>query len=126
MNLAWRTRLAECAAITLLSLGLFGGCRRDPDPVVESRPPVANRKTVETLAQQEARMDATVWRDEVLAQAYERTFVKLGDEVRGATNKVAALARFDFDEIVVAKPAGGPAMLPLGIRRQRFTSAERV
>src|SRR5215813_9685250 len=100
--------------ITLLSLGLLVGCRRDPDPAVESRPPVANRKTAETLEQQEARMDATVWRDEVLAQVYERTFVKLGDELRAATNKVAALARFDFDEIVVVKPAGGPALLPLG------------
>ena len=94
--------------------------------MVESRPAGANRKAAQTLEQQEARMDATVWRDEILAQTYERTFVKLGDELRGATNKVAALARFDFEEIVAPKPAGTPAILPLGLRRQRFSNAENL
>jgi hypothetical protein len=84
-----------------------------------SAPPSGvSRPGAESLTQSEARFDATVWRDEVTAQRHERIFVALADQLRRASNKLEVIATFDFDEILLPKPAGNPAPLGLGIQRQ--------
>ncbi|HXJ75245.1 MAG TPA: CRTAC1 family protein, partial [Candidatus Dormibacteraeota bacterium] len=105
---------------------LFGaGCGRTPNPTPEPTSSATATGTAaqpqgESLEQIENRFDATVWKNEVLAQLYERTMVTLSDNLRRATNKVSVLAEVDFDEIVFPKPQGPPALLPLGITHQHF------
>lgn len=43
----------------------------------------------------------TVWAEETLAQEYEDTFVKLWDNLRASSDKIATLADFPVDELVV-------------------------
>jgi hypothetical protein len=109
---------------------LAAGCGRSSPPTSEARSTSAGATSapsvvVESLAQSEARFDATVWRDEITAQRYERTFVLLADEFRRGTNKLETLAAFAFDEIVLPKPKGEPAPLGLGIQRQEFDPTEK-
>jgi hypothetical protein len=77
-------------------------------------------KSAEAIRREEEHWDATAWKDEVLAVAYERTLVKLRDDSRNATNKIQALASLDFDEILVPKPKPGSTLLPLEIHAQEF------
>jgi hypothetical protein len=59
---------------------------------------------------QRARLDATVWADETLAQEYERTLVSLWDALLAAgrrghqAGKVAALSAIDFEELTFGTP----------------------
>jgi hypothetical protein len=77
----------------------------------------------ETFEQLETRLDATVWRDEVLAQKYERAFTKLWDDFRAASSKIAVLAQFPFGDITLPKVKGPPAQLGLGITSQQFDTS---
>src|SRR5687768_15405109 len=80
----------------------------------QAAPASAPRTQPESLEKQEARLDATVWRDELNALEHERTFITLRNELRNATNKIAVLGGFEFDEISLPKPAP-PGLLNLGI-----------
>ena len=99
------------------------GCRQKTEP---SPPPATATRPPESLEQQEARFDATVWHDEVLAVKHEQTFFRLHDELRRATNKVSVLADFDFDEIVVPKPREQSRSLPQGIQWLNFDDSQRA
>ncbi len=78
----------------------------------------------ETFEQQEARLDATVWRNELLALKHEKVFFALRDQLRAASNKIEALARFPFGDIILPNPSTEPELLPLSIRKQRFDDAQ--
>jgi hypothetical protein len=66
--------------------------------------------SVEDWKAHRARLDATVWADETLAQEYERTLVSLWDALLHAgrrgnpAGKVAALSSIDFEELTVGTP----------------------
>lgn len=74
----------------------------------------------ESFEQLEARLDATIWKDEAEAQKYERVFVKLWDDFRAASNRVALLAQFQFGTITLPKPKGPQTPAGLGITVQAF------
>src|SRR5215468_4524106 len=72
------------------------------------------------IARQFATLDATVWRDELLAQRHEAVFVQLADALRRAADRPAVLSAFEFESIQIPRRLGEPAVLTDGIRRQRF------
>src|SRR5688572_8962331 len=66
------------AALAIAALLILGtGCDRPSTPQSSAppKPPPAAAQPAESLEAQESRLNATVWRDEVLAGAYQRTFV---------------------------------------------------
>jgi hypothetical protein len=115
------------AIFALIFLVLIsGGCKKKEELAqipatssVSNTIPLSAAKK-ESLEEQEARFDSTVWRDEVLAQKYEKTFAKIWDDVRRATNKVAVLGEMDFDSILLPKVAAPASGLGLGIQKQTF------
>ena len=68
------------------------------------------------LAPQRVRdqLDRSLWKDEVLAQDHEMTFVDLWDAVRESSDKLSKMADFEFDQITV-HAAGEAKMLSWGI-----------
>src|SRR5205823_2835535 len=77
-------------------------------------------KIVEQIQKQEQNLDATIWRGEVLAQKYEKTFTKLADDFRKAEEKLEVLATFEFQRIRVPKAKGAPTKYDLDIQLQGF------
>lgn len=55
----------------------------------------------EEIAKTAREWDETVWAEEVLAQEYEDTFVKLWDDLRASGDKIEALKSFETDELVI-------------------------
>src|SRR5687767_5100145 len=103
----WPYRPSLAYAATALVFGILSsGCGQPSPgnapatPASQSLASTSGIPASETLEQLEARMDATVWKDEVLAQKYERTFVKLGDDFRATSNKIEVLGSFEFNSIV--------------------------
>lgn len=84
---------------------------------------VARGKSAQLMTEEENKLDATVWRDEVLAGKYERTFTRLRDGFIHSTNKLAILGEFDFDQIVLPAPKDFSRRLDLGIFEQGFDDA---
>jgi hypothetical protein len=121
-------RLGQTWLIILLT-GLAAGCDRTPPP--EATPAIQQpsqqpaTQAPETFEQREARLDATVWRDETAALQHEAAFVGLRDALRRATNKVAVLAPFDLDEISLPAPRSDTRLLGLGIREYPFDDTRR-
>src|SRR5258706_376626 len=104
----------------LLSLIALCGCER---PVQNSASPPPS--ALQSIERQEAKLDATVWRDERLAHEYEQVFVKLADDLRRAEDKAAVLAGFAFETIRIPGPKGSARKYELEIQAQEFTE-ERV
>lgn len=61
-------------------------------------PDEIQKSAAELLAEQ-ARLDQSLWADEVAAQKHEQPFVKLWDRLRNADNPWETLASFEFDSI---------------------------
>jgi hypothetical protein len=114
------------AILTLLAASLHLaclGCRDD------------RTKSLEDWKAHRARLDATVWADEMRAQEYERTLVSLWDALlragrRGnSAGKVAALSSIDFEELTVGTPSQvetldhGIGIFELGAPRTTLASA---
>jgi len=68
--------------------------------------------------------EETVWAEEVLAQEYEDTFVRLWDELRAATDKYAVLGAFPVGELIVGE-AGAAARHSHGITRAPLDKAPK-
>jgi len=105
-------------AIMITAL-LAGGCSRSGEAPASSAP------SVDAVEAREAELDRTVWRDERLAENYEKTFVALADELRQAADKLAVFARFQFQAIHLPKPEGMPIQQLLGLERQEFSRSNQ-
>jgi hypothetical protein len=105
------------AGVPLVGL-LVGGCDR---PTV---PRAAPSRTNASIEAREAELDRTVWKNEVLAQQFEKTFVKLSDDVRRADDKLAVLSRFPFESVRLPKAIATATKLILGIERQGFNPGD--
>src|SRR6266513_2574169 len=103
----------------LFSIILLVGCRRESEIVA----PKDTQSKAAALQQEEARLDATVWRNEVLAQRHEKAFVELADNLRRAADKGAVLSHFEFENILVPRTKGPPTKYDLGIQLQQFEDA---
>jgi hypothetical protein len=101
-----RTGRAARSALWLVALGVFvvaagwGVARLVPAP----RPKPVSVDPVQKLLVERKKLDETVWADEVLAQEYEDTFVKLWDDLRATEEKSELLAQFPFETLVLGKP----------------------
>ena len=84
------------------------------------------RQPGETVEQHEARLDATLWAGEVQALQHERTFFRLRDLIRAATNKLEGLAQFPFERITVPSPLPPPRFLTWGSSFNRSMTAARA
>jgi len=80
-------------------------------------------ETFKRIQEREAQLDSTVWRDEILAQEYEKTFTKLADDFRKAEDKLDVLAGFEFESIRIPAAKGSPVNYDLEIRLQAFDEA---
>lgn len=70
-------------------------------------------------AQARAARDATVWADEVEAQRHEATIVRLWDELRGSSDKLASMAAAPFTSLQLAQ-LGAPVALEHGVERREM------
>jgi hypothetical protein len=82
-----------------------------------------NLQEVEKLRKQEAYFDTTLWEPEIRALEYERPWVELRDRIIQATNRIEALAAFEFDELQLPRPRPDVIRYPDGIVRQQFDSS---
>ncbi|MCH7729419.1 MAG: hypothetical protein IH991_23525, partial [Planctomycetes bacterium] len=57
--------------------------------------------TLQELIEERKKLDETTWADEVEAQAHEAAFVQLWDDLRAAEDKVAVLADFPFEKLML-------------------------
>src|SRR4051812_4435721 len=83
----------------------FCACNREQPNV---RPASSSEQIVKHIQTRQGQLDATVWRDEILAQEYEKTFTKLADDFRKAENKLDVLATFEFQTIRIPPVKGSP------------------
>jgi enediyne biosynthesis protein E4 len=113
----WLGLLGAGALLAGIGLGVRPLLRRGSPAAQPARPapPAPAPARVESLLRQREELDKTVWADEVLAQDYEDTFVKLWDDLRAASDKAAVLAEFPFDTLIVGRPQGAEVG-ELGIR----------
>src|SRR3954470_14697146 len=102
----------------LCGLLLVGGCERSSTP--KASPPQADQ----SIEAREAERDRTVWKEEVMAREYEKTFVKLSDKMRSADDKLSVLAQFPFDRIQLPNPRGIAKAQIVGIQQQDFSARE--
>ena len=63
-------------------------------------PPSGQADEIDLMSQRKE-LDKTVWADEVKAQKHEDVFVKLWDDLRSADDKMAVLAGFSFEELML-------------------------
>jgi hypothetical protein len=59
---------------------------------------------IQNVAQGRAQLDRTVWKEETAAQQVETVFTTLWDELRGAKDKFAPLAKFGFSSLALPEP----------------------
>src|SRR5579864_3489335 len=95
--------LGLLAAVLMVLIGV-GSRYFLPREAAATKPPGPAPARVETLIREREELDKTVWADEVLAQEYEDTFVKLWDDLRAATDQALVLAEFPFDTLIVGQP----------------------
>ncbi len=67
-----------------------------------------------TLREQRAALDETIWKDEVAAQEFEATFVRLWDDLRNSEDAIEVLSAFPFSKLTLGV-GGTPESLDLGI-----------
>lgn len=70
--------------------------------------------TVESLAAERDRLDASVFADETAAQEHEQVFVDLWDQLR-KEEPFAVLKRFPFDELSIGSPTPTPQASDWGV-----------
>ena len=75
-----------------------------------------------SLVDDRAKMDKTVWAEELLAQKHERIFIHLWDNLRAASVKHKIIARFPFNRLIMGK-AQYKESLERGISRTRFSGS---
>ncbi len=66
------------------------------------------------LRERRAALDETIWKDEVAAQEFEATFVRLWDDLRNSEDATAVLAAFPFSKLTLGV-GKTPESLDLGI-----------
>jgi ASPIC and UnbV/FG-GAP-like repeat len=74
------------------------------------------RERYRKLARQRQEQDKTIWSEELLAQEYEETFVKLWDDLRLSGHKPGVFAAFQFEGLTIGQP-GESATLIEGVTR---------
>lgn len=106
-----------CTLSAVVSLFFVSACKpqQHADP-----PPQPDTNSLSAVLERDAEWDATVWREEVAAQHYEKTLVALADGIRRADDKAAVLANLPFETIRIPKAKGAPNQLPLNIQLQNF------
>ena len=97
------------------------GCKDDDASKTSAKPEDA-REVAQALQQARRELDATVWKEEVLAQEYEAPFIKLWDDLREARDKYAVIAKFPFEELIVHK-ATATTSHDWGIQVTRYAGA---
>ncbi len=90
-----------------LSAGNALGLPANPDRLTRRE-----EARVQALLQERDRLDATVWRDEVRAQAHEQLIVELWDALRAAPDPFAIARAFRFTTLV---PPALPAFRSAGV-----------
>ncbi|MEM7396614.1 MAG: hypothetical protein AAF492_30150, partial [Verrucomicrobiota bacterium] len=70
-------------------------------------------------------MDETVWKDEVLAQRYERTFIDLADRLRNSDDAYEVLKSMPFETIEIGRVERARPY-DLGIRINPLSESGRV
>ena len=100
--------------------------KNDESAVLKKTTPIQNPSEfrAELTALGREQLDATVWADEVRAQAFERPFTRLWDELRSARDPWAVLLDAVAPRIRLGN-ATSAEDLDLGIRRIRFGAPER-
>jgi hypothetical protein len=66
------------------------------------------------LRERRAALDATIWKDEVAAQEFEATFVRLWDDLRNSEDAIEVLSAFQFSKLTLGV-GRTPDSLDLGI-----------
>ncbi len=97
----WFPRHWLLGAQIAIAFCFCAACNRDTEPGVGAKATQA-----EGFEAKEARLDSTLWTNELLALRHELTFVQLRDDLVRATNKLAVLQHFEFAEIVLPRDKG--------------------
>ncbi len=95
----------------LISLAIVAAAvylRHLAEPLVDQHPNRAREEVarVVKLRAEVKRLDETVWAQEVQAQQYEETFIRLWDDLRRSTDKLATFEKFKVDEVRLGSPVG--------------------
>ena len=72
--------------------------------LVKEALPEELQQRIQTVVQERKELDRTVWKEETAAQQVEAVFTDLWDELRGAKDKFAPLAEFDFSSLALPEP----------------------
>lgn len=99
--------------ITPLTIISFGGCSQKQQDLSPATP--------EELSQQSEELDKTLWSNEVLAQKYEETFVRLWDNLRTSEDKYDVLKNFKFGDVILGDRQP-PTNYEWNIRKTKFSS----
>ncbi len=92
----------------IICIACIGGLMLRPIGYPNARPaeerpfPVDTR--IEQLKAERQKLDATVWKKEVIAQEYENIFIELWDDLRTRDDRYAVLAAFPFRQIILGEP----------------------
>ena len=104
------------------------GDARSPNP----KPDVSSDSDAENvearaavLLKERTRLDATIWKDEVLSQEYEQVFVDLWDNLRAAQNKIKVVQEFPFEQLFLGKPQEAQSR-DLGITVTQYAGREKT
>lgn len=137
--------IAQLATVSILSIGLgalIGGCSEEgvserqvhPEssashadrvtPVQQPRPvgidlSAVAEKTAQELESERRRRDETHWANEVLAQEYERFFIRLWDTLRNSPDELSVLAQVPLDAVLVGT-SGAMELDDWGVRATRY------
>jgi len=87
--------------------------------IVERRQTERFKAALTVLADEREKLNATLWREEELAQEHEDTFVSFWDALRAASDKWTVFLKFGFDRLVLGKPLAWKK-LDWGIEAVRF------
>ena len=80
--------------------GLHVGHREfEAGRLVKEALPEELQQRIQTVVQEREQLDKTVWKEETAAQQVEAVFIDLWDELRGAKDKFAPLAEFEFTSL---------------------------
>ena len=103
-----KSRLILWLLVTVGIVGVLAYMRHLAKPLVDSQPNQAREDVarVVKLRAEVKRLDETVWSQEVRAQQYEETFVKLWDDLRRSSDKFAIFEKFPVDELLLGDPVG--------------------
>jgi len=77
-------------------------CGADTDAPSQPFTPKLSKKpntADSTLREQRAALDETIWKDEIAAQEFEATFVRLWDDLRESDHDIAVLSAFPFSKL---------------------------